>query len=264
MKRTRVGLIGYGFIGAGLHAALAARPELGIDVAFVYNRTPSKLEKVPAEQRLERLEDFAAFKPDLIVEMSHPHVSRDFGALFLAAADYLPLSVTAMADPEVEARLIGAAKAGGRRLLIPHGALVGADSLVEWRHMWEEVTITFRKHPKNIDFSSSGIDPATIMGETLLYDGPARGIAAKFPHNVNTMVTCGLATVGLDKCRARLIAAPSLNVAIAEVEAIGKDGSRLTSRKEQPAVGVSGTEMMASQLGSILRALGAERGMVFV
>jgi predicted dinucleotide-utilizing enzyme len=88
----------------------------------------------------------------------------------------------------------------------------------------------------------------------VVYDGPARGIAGQFPRNVNTMTTCALATVGLDRCRAVLVADPRLDVAIAEVRAVGRDGSIHQSRKEQPVVGVSGTEMLAAQVGSLLRA----------
>jgi aspartate dehydrogenase len=70
------------------------------------------------------------------------------------------------------------------------------------------------------------------------------------------MVTCALATVGLDKCRGRMIADPALDCAVAEVEAWGKDGSYLTTVKRQPMVGVSGTEMFASTLRSVLKATG--------
>ena len=35
-------------------------------------------------------------------------------------------------------------------------------------------------------------------------------------------------------------------------------------RKEQPATGVSGTEMFEAQFGSILRAVGAREAMAFV
>lgn len=124
--------------------------------------------------------------------------------------------------------------------------------------------ISFFKNPVHIDFSDSGIDAATIRVETVLYDGPVRGIAPLFPRNINTMVTCALATTGLDACRARLVAVPGLQVAIADVSARGKDGSTLTMRKEQPAVGVSGTEMFESQFASILRAAGVRVEMAFV
>ena len=90
----------------------------------------------------------------------------------------------------------------------------------------------------------------------MIFDGSVREIAPLFPRNVNTMVTCALATVGLDKCRGRMIADPALDHAVAEVEAWGKDGSYLTTVKRQPMVGVSGTEMFASTLRSVLKATG--------
>jgi aspartate dehydrogenase len=36
--------------------------------------------------------------------------------------------------------------------------------------MWRDVTITFRKHPRNFDFARSGHE-GTIDAETILYDG---------------------------------------------------------------------------------------------
>ena len=96
-----------------------------------------------------------------------------------------------------------------------------------------------------------------------MFDGPVREIAPLFPRNVNTMVTCALATVGLDRCRGRMIADPALDHAVAEVEAWGKDGSYLTTVKRQPTVGVSGTEMFASTLRSVLKATGAGPRWIF-
>ena len=78
------------------------------------------------------------------------------------------------------------------------------------------------------------------------------------------MVTCALATIGLDRCRARQVANPALKVAIAEVRATGRDGSILHMRKEQPVSGVSGTEMFDSQFGSIMRAAGVRQSLGFV
>ena len=260
----RIGLIGYGFIGSQVYRRIRERPGLGLEVAFVHNRSRERMEDVQPRHALDRIEDFASRAPDLVVEMAHPEYTRRHGEAILQRADYLPLSVTALADDALRERLVATARKHGHRLLLPHGALVGCDSLTEWRDMWERVEITFRKHPRNIDFSESGFDPGSITDETVIYDGPVRGIASLFPRNVNTMVTCALATVGLDRCRARLVAAPTLRVAIAEVLAVGRDGSPLHSRKEQPVAGVSGTEMFESQFHSILKAAGVGDAFDFV
>jgi aspartate dehydrogenase len=269
-RRVRVGLLGCGFVGAEVVRRLAADPAHGLALAFAWNRTPERLAEagVPPAARLASLDALhAADAPaaDPVVEMCHPSVTRDHGERLLARGDYLPLSVTALVDDALRARLVAAARAAGTTLAVPHGALVGLDGLREWRHRWTEVTVEFRKHPASIDWSESGLDPATLgPGATVVYDGPVRGIAPLFPRNVNTMVTCALATVGLDRCRARLVADPSLAMAVADVQALGDDGARLSLRKEQPMAGVSGTEMVESQWGSILRAARAREPFAFV
>ena len=260
----RIGLIGFGFIGRQVHERIVGNPGGGLEIAFVHNRNQQALVGVAPGLYLADLADMAHFDADLVVEMAHPDVSRRWGEQILSNADYLPLSVAALADDALRERLLSRASASRTSLAIPHGALMGLDSLREWRHAWEEVEISFFKHPSNIDFSVSGVDPAGIVTDTTLYDGPARGIAALYPRNVNTMITCALATIGLDRCRARLVASPSLRVAVAEVRARGGDGSLLTMRKEQPAEGVSGTEMFESQFASIVRAAGLKEPLAFV
>jgi predicted dinucleotide-utilizing enzyme len=238
--------------------------ERGHTVAFVWNRTPGKVAGVPLGLVLRDLAEVSDKRADLIVEAAHPQVSRDHGERFLRSADYLVSSVTALADDALRERMLAIANAQGRRLLVPHGALVGLDAFHEQRERWAEVTITFRKHPRNLDFAESGIDPAVVAGPTVLYDGPARGIASLFPRNINTMITCALATVGLDRCRAVLIADPALDKAYAQVEAVGRDGSRIATFNEQPATGVSGNDMLESMWGSVRAAAGGRAGLAFV
>ena len=263
-RRTRVGIAGFGFVGRNVYERIVADPDLGLDVAFVWNRSADRLAEVPMDLRLDNLADFAERKPDLVVELAHPEITRQSGAQFLKVADYLLLSVSALVDDALEASLRSAANASGTRLLIPHGALVGVDNLVEGRANWSTVAITFEKHPGGIDFSESGIDGGAITERTTVFEGTAREIGALFPRNVNTMVTCALVTVGLDRCQAKLIADPALDVGIAIVEATGADGATLMSRKAQPMAGVSGTEMFESLFGSILRAAGGRSPVDFV
>jgi aspartate dehydrogenase len=254
---VRVGLVGFGFIGAGLYRAIVGGECAGLEIAFVWNRSADRLESVPKNVVLHDLADFTQHAPDLIVEAAHPDLSRTHATAFLQYCDYMPASVTALADDGLRERLVATAKRSGHRLIIPRGALVGADALIAWRHMWRDVTITFRKHPNNIDLSAVNWRAEDITSETVIFDGPVREIAPLFPRNVNTMVTCALATVGLDRCRGRMIADPSLDHAVAEVEAKGSDGSYLATTKRQPMVGVSGTEMFASTLRSVVKASGS-------
>lgn len=263
-RASRIGLIGFGFIGQQVYCRITGHPESGLEVAFVHARSREKLMGVPQELILDDLANFHRTGPDLVVEMAHPSYTHAFGETILEQADYLPLSVTALADDALRDRLIARAAACGTVLAVPHGALMGVDSLLEWRHQWSEVVISFFKAPGSIDFSDSGIDGSQINTETTVYEGPVRGIAKLFPRNVNTMVTCALATTGLDQCRARLVAVPGLQVGVVEVKAHGRDGALLHMRKEQPMSGVSGTEMFESQWASILRATGARHPFSFV
>ena len=165
--------------------------------------------------------------------------------------DYMPCSVAALADEKLKESLLKIAAKAGTRLLVPHGAVVGIDNIYEARDNWEDVTITFRKPPGAIELEEEPEDD-----ETILFEGPVRDIAEKFPRNVNAMVACALASVGTDVAVARFIADRRLdNVLRGEFEFIGKDGSRLSIVKEEPAVGVSSPGMVTSVLGSVLRAL---------
>lgn len=253
----RIGLVGFGFIGAELYRRIAA--DDGVDVAFVHARSRERLAGLPDALILEDLSRAADRTPDLIVEVAGPDVSRRHGEAILAFADYMPLSLTALADAALCDRLTAATARSGRTLCVAHGALVGMDSLVEWREMWDEVTIAFRKPP-----ASLGVVGSAAMHESLLFDGSVRDIAARYPHNVNAMVACALATVGLDRCRARLVADPAIDHLELAVEARGRDGSQLAIRRRQPARGVSGSEMAAAVYSSIRRVGGFSGAMAFV
>lgn len=252
----RIGVIGYGYIGR--HVVGRIQGSGGrFEIAFVHNRSAKALAGLEPALRLDDLERADARRPDLIVECAHPIITERYGAGFLEFADYMPLSVTALADDRLRGRLEASGTEHGTRLLIPAGALLGGDELLMRRGRWERVRITFRKHPDNIDFGSSGLKADVFDRETVIYEGSVRGVARRFPRNVNTMVTCALVSNGLDDCEARLICDPALNCAVAELEAWDTEGGIVRTEKRQPAVGVSGTEMLESAWYSIRRATGA-------
>lgn len=259
--RQRIGIIGYGYIGNYVYKQLTSRPELGLEVAFVYNRSREKIAALPPEIALEKLEDFASKGADLIVELAHPRITQEHGTTFLQQTDYMPLSLTALADAQLEQQLLETARRHDTCLYIPHGAVVGMDALEEGRQIWEEVRMVMKKPPRTLDFSASPQFKAEeIRAETVLYEGPTRGICPLFPRNVNSHAAVALAGIGFDRTQSVLVADPRLEVSVIEIEMRGQ-GVEVKVQRSNPMKGVSGVFTLVSSLASICRAKGPRSGL---
>jgi aspartate dehydrogenase len=255
-KKARIGLIGLGHVGRYVYAQITSRPELGLEVAFVHERAAERLAGVPTEIVLPDIAAFPSRRPDLVVEMAHPSVTRQCGEMFLRETDYMPLSMTAFAEEVLQQRLLETARRSGTHLFIPHGAVVGLENIFEGRDLWEEVTMVMKKNPKNLDFSAAPqFENAEITRPTVLYDGPTRGICPLFPRNVNSHATVALAGIGFDRTRSVLVADPALEVSVIELTAGGK-GVAMKIERSNPLKGVSGVFTLHSTLGAITRAKG--------
>jgi aspartate dehydrogenase len=257
MKKARIGLIGVGCIGRYIYEQITSRPELGLEVAFVHDLAAERLSSLPAEVVLKDIKAFGSRRPDLVVEMAHPGVTRQFGEMFLRKTDYMPLSMTAFADEELERRLLDTARSNETCMFIPHGAVVGLENVFEGRDLWEEVTIVMKKNPQNLDFGAAPqLKPKEISPATVLYDGPTRAVCPLFPRNVNSHATVALAGIGFDRTRSVLMADPSLDVSVIEITAQGK-GVAMRIERSNPLKGVSGVFTLNSTLAAVCRAKGA-------
>ncbi|MDZ4731743.1 MAG: aspartate dehydrogenase domain-containing protein [Xanthomonadales bacterium] len=248
----QIGIIGFGFIGSSLYKALSATD---INVASVLDPDSEEMAALPAAigttDRARFLESAGSL--DLVVEVAHPQVTVSMGHDVLRKTSYMPCSMVALANDELLDSLLTTARECGTQLFIPHGAVAGMDNFLDCREKWQSAEVTFRKPPTSIDKGGEHEG-----GEVVLFEGSARDIAEMFPRSVNSMVTFALATLGLDNTLTRIIADPSLDkMLVGEFKAVGKDGSRLTVFKNEPAVGVSSTGMVDSIKGSVIRALGA-------
>ena len=244
-KVTRIGLIGYGQIGRAVHAMIDADASNGMEIVFIHDQFAEALQEAPDELVLEDLGDFEQKNPDLIVEMAHPDVTRQWGKTIVEKTNYMLVSVTAMADPEIEQQLQEATAQHGTRVFIPHGGVVGMDALLENRDVWESVDVVMKKSPRNVDCAAVGLDPDEIKEETVLYDGPTRGACPKFPRNVNTHAAIALAGIGFDRTHSTLIVNPEWTTAIVAIHAQGP-GIELKVERVEGITGVTGASTPAS------------------
>lgn len=260
-RKKRIGLIGFGQIGSFLYSEISKHPEYGLEIAFVHDIASEAIAALPGGIVLKRMEDFGKFGVDLVAEVAHPDCVRQYGPLVLEQTDFFMLSVTAMADASLEERLRRLTDSKNRNLYIAHGATIGLDGIQDGKGTWEKITITMKKNPKNISFDCARQwDPSKIDRETVIYDGPTRGICPLFPKNVNSHATLALAGIGLDRTRSILVADPKLDLSIIEIEAEGA-GNRIHILRTNPIKGVSGMLTLMSVLESIRRVQEAGPGL---
>jgi len=216
------------------------------------------MDSIPDKLVAASIQEMLDSAPDLVLEAAHPEAVRKFGRMVLEHADLMIMSVSAMGDSALEQGLRETALSSGHRLFIPHGATLGLDGLRDGLSLWEEVCITMRKSPRNLDFQAAPhLVPPENAAEAILYDGPTRGILGLFPKNVNSHATLALATMGLDRTRSVLVADRSLDASVIEISASG-GGTSIYIERRNPIKGVTGTLTILSVLESIKSALSLE------
>jgi aspartate dehydrogenase len=277
----RVGIIGYGAVGRYLARAIrdhkACRHKL--ELAFVCEPIdPAAVhrdESLPPGVALDDLRDFASKGADLVVEVAHPSISTKYGAEILRSADYMVASVTTFADEATEKAVREAVTSGPHGCYIPAGALWGSHDIQRMADLGNlrGLTVTMKKAPHHLKLMSplreklEEIVASGAKGESVLYEGPVRGLAPLAPNNTNTIAAAAMAahTLGMDRTIGRLICDPSLEAHIVEVEVEGSRGDKHVTRRYNPAQegAVTGDATYASFLGSMLGAHGRGSGFHF-
>jgi aspartate dehydrogenase len=248
--KKRIGLIGYGIIGKAIHEMIKQNPENGMEVVFIHDISTDSLKDISKELILEDISKFDIRNTDLVIEVAHPDVTRKWGDVILKKCDYIFVSTTVLADKGMIEKIEETTKKYRTRAYVPHGGVIGMDALFENRNIWESVDIVMKKPPKNVDYANVGIDPETIDKETVLYDGPTRGVCPLFPRNVNTHATVAFAGIGFDRTHSVLIVSPKFNTAIVSINAKGK-GVNINIERVEDITGVTGASTPASIYNSL-------------
>jgi aspartate dehydrogenase len=177
---------------------------------------------------VESLNDLLARSPALVAEVAGQSAVIEHGdAVLRSGVDCLVISVGALADPALLARLRSAAQDGNSRILLPAGAIGGIDAIAAMRVAGlTSVRYRSRKPPAAWRGSPAEnlVDLDGLTRRTVLYKGTAGEAALLYPQNANVAAAVALAGLGFDATEVELVADPEAAGNIHEIEAEGVAG----------------------------------------
>ena len=228
---TAVGLIGCGGIAQDVLAALRASPANGVSIVGALAR-PGR--GAAARARLceidvvEALDDLLARDPMLVAEVAGQSAVAEHGDTILRRGiDCLVISVGALADPALLARLRSAAHDGNSHILLPAGAIGGIDAIAAMR-VAGLTSVRYRSRKPPVAWRGSPaerlVDLDKLTRRTVLYQGTAGEAAMLYPQNANVAAAVALAGLGFDATEVELVADPDAPGNIHEIEAEGVAG----------------------------------------
>ena len=233
----RVGVIGCGTIGAeicraidrgAIEAALAGLSD--IDQARAESLARSLSTAVPVLSPGELIG-----ASDLVVEAVSRAVAPGLIRETLARGrDIMVMSVGGLLEQVDE--FVGLARRQGRRIYVPTGAIAALDAVKgACVASLSRVTLTTSKPPKGLDGApyvvQNRIDLSALRKPTVIFSGSAREAVPAFPANINVAAALSLAGIGADRTQVRVVADPTSDRNVHEIEAEG-DFGRLVARME--------------------------------
>ena len=257
---TSVGLIGCGGIAQDVVAALRASPANGVSIVGALAR-PGRGEEARAKlcgiDIVETLDALLARKPAIVAEVAGQAAVVEHGENVLRRGiDCLVISVGALADPALLARLKSAAHDGNSRILLPAGAIGGIDAIAAMRFSGL-TSVRYRSRKPPAAWRGSPAEQAVELDKltqrTVLYKGSAGEAALLYPQNANVAAAVALAGLGFDATEVELVADPDAPGNVHEIEAEGAAGRFAIQLQGKPSRSNPKTSALAAM--SVARAL---------
>lgn len=222
----RIVLVGWGAIGRRVAGLLAERGA-AVRIVGVGLRNP-RADLPAGALPVTAPEALAALAPDLVVEAAGREAVLPWArAGFACGADVAVLSTSALVGDGVLDDLLARARAQGRSLLIPPGALGGIDALSAAARLGlsdVEHRIIKPARAWRGTAAEAACDLDALTGPVTFFSGPAREVAARFPQNANVAMIASLAGIGPDRTRVSLVADPDATTNTHVLRATGDSG----------------------------------------
>jgi len=234
----KIGIVGCGAIGGSLAKAIARDFKAQARLAALYDIDAEKSKKLSRRLKnnlcvdsLERL----IKKSDLVIEAAAAKSSFAIAKKALSQGrQMMIMSVGGVIDKLPE--LSRLARKKRTRIYLPSGAISGVDAL-KAAHIGKikSVTLTTRKNPlafKDVAYvAEKKIQLESIRQDKILFYGPAAKAVKYFPQNINVAAVLSLAGIGSKQTKVKIVASPSVQKNIHEIEVISEAG-RIFTRTE--------------------------------
>jgi len=255
MPKKRVGLVGCGTIGSQLAMSVDSDKIANASLVALFDVAESNLQNLKSKLQSspEPYSDFGRFLTsgaDIVVEAASQDAVRSFGkAILEAGKDLMVMSVGALVDGTFLSELLQVAAKKGCRIYVPTGAIAGIDAIRSVRHLLDSVTLTTTKNPNSLAgapfFETSKIKLDDIAKSTVIYEGAAAEAVRAFPANVNVAAVLGLAGIGVDRTKVRIVADPQAAMNRHEIAASGSFGEMRIMVSNMPSPGNPKTSFLA-------------------
>lgn len=217
---VRVGIIGAGAIGGAIASALLERRVEGCGLVGVITRSGS------SSRRAGSFDDLVE-ACDVVVEAASARALATYGpAVVRRGRDLLLVSSGALVDPELRDAL----RAGPGRVEVSSGAIGGLDLLraASMGGGLTHVELTTTKPNRSLSEPWMSLDLRRRLeagdGPLEVFSGTASEAVRRFPRSVNVASALALATLGFERTRVRVVAAPSSDANEHVVRAWGPAG----------------------------------------
>src|SRR5712671_488980 len=266
---TAVGLIGCGGIAQDVVAALRASADNGVRIVGALAR-PGRGDAARARlceiDIVETLDALLARAPRLVAEVAgQAAVAEHADQVLRSGLDLLVISVGALADPALFARLKSAAQDGNSRILLPAGAIGGIDAIAAMK-VAGLTSVRYRSRKPPAAWRGSPAEKVTDLGtltqRTVLYKGTAGEAALLYPQNANVAAAVALAGLGFDGTDVELVADPDAPGNVHEIEAEGAAGRFAIQLQGKPSRSNPKTSALAAM--SVARALLNKRATIVI
>ena len=265
----RIGIIGFGAIGARVAEDIASGKVVGAELAGIISRSITAAGGTAVERPYPALTLNQAIECcDLIVECAgQPAVVDHAETILNAGVDLLITSIGALADKELAKRLNGC---GPGRLFMTSGAVGGLDLLGAGAReaAFESVVVSTTKLPETL------VQPWMEHAETQrirttekpleVFLGSAQEAARLFPRSLNVAAAVAEAVGDWDSVQVRLTADPAAALTTHVIEATGPSGEYKFEIRNNPSPDNPRTSGIVpfAVLRSLETALGERGGLV--